>query len=689
MAAASRTDITDGAAHFPRMLAPLKVAHLTLKNRVIMGSMHTGLEGAPDHTRKEAAFYSARARGEAGLIITGGIAPNADGLVSSEGGAMFERAHIAPHRPIVDAVHGEGGVICMQILHSGRYLKRPGPVAPSPIRSPINPHTPRALSEAEIVQTIEDFAHCAVLAKEAGYDGVEIMGSEGYLINQFTVLRTNQRTDAWGGSPENRHKFPVEIVKRTRAAVGRDFILIYRISALDLVEGGAEPGEILDLARKIEAAGADIMNTGIGWHEARVPTIAYPVPRAAWAAAPARIKQVVQIPVVVSNRINTPEVAEEMLAKGYGDMVSLARPMLADADFVAKARQGRANTINTCIACNQACLDYIFTGRVATCLVNPRACREIEFEAAPAARKKKIAVVGGGAAGMSFAAEAAGRGHAVTLFEAANTLGGQLNLARRIPGKSEFNEMIRSFSARLAEAGVTVRLGTRATAAALKAGGFDEVVIAAGVTPRALELPGIDHAKVVSYTDIIMGRARAGRCVAIIGSGGIGFDVAHTLAEEGHVDDAASFYKEWAVDTSWRLPGGLSGDPNAPGNSGAPPSRTIIMLQRGTKRPGGHMGVSTGWIIKGLLKKRGVQNLTGVAYEKIDDAGLHITVDGKPQVIAADTIVVCAGQDPNRGLAAELEAVGIKAWLIGGAKEARELDALRAVEDGLRLALAV
>jgi 2,4-dienoyl-CoA reductase (NADPH2) len=676
-----------GEALYPRLLAPLKVAHLTLKNRVIMGSMHTGLESAPDHTRKEAAYYAARARGEAGLIITGGIAPNADGLVSSEGGGMYEKAHVAPHRPVVDAVHEAGGVICMQILHSGRYLKRPNPVAPSPIRSPINPNTPRALTEAEIEQTIQDFANCAALAKEAGYDGVEVMGSEGYLINQFTVLRTNQRTDSWGGSVENRHKFPVEIVKRVRAAVGKNFILVYRISALDLVEGGAVPQEILALARKIEAAGADIMNTGIGWHEARVPTIAYPVPRAAWAAAPARIKQVVQIPVVASNRINTPEVAEDILAKGQGDMISLARPMLADPDFVKKARQGRSSAINTCIACNQACLDYIFTGRVSTCLVNPRACREIEFEAKPATKKKRIAVVGGGAAGMSFAAEAAERGHAVTLFEAAETLGGQLNLARRIPGKSEFNEMIRSFRTRLGEAGVTVKLSTRASATQLKADGFDEVVIAAGIEPRKAAIPGIDHAKVVSYTDIIMGKAKAGKTVAVIGSGGIGFDVAHTLAEEGHVDDAASFYKEWAVDMSWQKQGGLAGDPNAASNSGHAPARDIIMLQRGTKRPGGHMGVSTGWIIKGLLKKRGVQNLTGVAYDKIDDAGLHITVDGKPQVIPADTIVVCAGQTPNRTLASELEAVGLKPWLIGGAKEATELDALRAVEDGLRLAL--
>jgi 2,4-dienoyl-CoA reductase (NADPH2) len=686
---ATKTNANKGEALYPRLLAPLKVAHLTLKNRVIMGSMHTGLESAPDHTRKEAAYYAARARGEAGLIITGGIAPNADGLVSSEGGAMYEQSHIATHRPIVDAVHEAGGVICMQILHSGRYLKRPNPVAPSPIRSPINPNTPRALTEAEIEQTIQDFANCAVLAKEAGYDGVEVMGSEGYLINQFTVLRTNQRTDSWGGSVENRHKFPVEIVKRVRAAVGRNFILVYRISALDLVEGGAEPQEILVLAKRIEAAGADIMNTGIGWHEARVPTIAYPVPRAAWAAAPARIKQVVKIPVVASNRINTPEVAEDILAKGQGDMISLARPMLADPDFVAKARQGRSNAINTCIACNQACLDYIFTGRVSTCLVNPRACREIEFEAKPATKKKKIAVVGGGAAGMSFAAEAAERGHAVTLFEAADTLGGQLNLARRIPGKSEFNEMIRSFRTRLWEAGVTVKLGTKANAVALKAGGFDEVVIAVGIEPRKASIPGIDHAKVVTYTDIITGKVKAGRCVAIIGSGGIGFDVAHTLAEEGHVDDAASFYKEWAVDMSWQKQGGLAGDPNAAGNSGTTPARTIVMLQRGNKRPGGHMGVSTGWIIKGLLKKRNVQNLTGVAYEKIDDAGLHITVDGKPQTIPADTIVACAGQTPNRTLANELEAAGLKPWLIGGAKEATELDALRAVEDGLRLALAM
>ena len=472
--------------------------------------------------------------------------------------------------------------------------------------------------------------------------------------------------------------------------MGLDFILIYRISALDLVEGGAEAPEILELARKVEAAGADILNTGIGWHEARVPTIAYPVPRAAWVAAPARIAREVKIPVVVSNRINTPEVAEEVLAKGYGAMVSLARPMLADPDFVAKARQGRSNAINTCIACNQACLDYIFTGRVATCLVNPRACRETEMVPSPAARKKRIAVVGGGAAGMSCAAEAAERGHAVTLYEAADTLGGQINLARRVPGKSEFNEMLRAFRTRLWEAGVTIKLGTRATAAALKAEGFDEVVIAAGVEPRAVAIPGIDHPKVAGYTEILMGQRKAGRVVAVIGSGGVGFDVAHTLADEHHADpgDLGAFFKEWAVDMSWAKPGGVDGDPTAAENV-AKPTRQVIMLQRGTKRPGGHMGVSTGWIIKGTLKKRNVQNLTGVTYVAIDDAGLHITVDGKPQVIAADTIVVCAGQDPNRRLAAELEAAGLIPWLIGGAKEARELDALRAVEDGLRLALAM
>jgi 2,4-dienoyl-CoA reductase (NADPH2) len=676
---------------YPNLLRPLQVAHKLLRNRAIMGSMHTGLDGEANHIAKEIAFYAERAKGEIGLIVTGGVTPNPEGMIAQGGGGkLYERKHLDDHKPIADGVHEAGGVILMQVLHSGRYATNPNAVAPSAIRAPINPNTPRAMSDAEIRRTIDDYAACALLAKEAGYDGVEIMGSEGYLINEFTVLRTNQRSDDWGGPAENRHRFPVEIVEKTRAAVGRDFIIMYRISALDLVEGGATQAEILALARKIEAAGADIMNTGIGWHEARVPTIAYHVPRAAWAAAPKRIKQVVSIPVVVSNRINTPEVAERLLAEGSGDMVSMARPLLADPHFMRKAREGRADRINTCIACNQACLDLIFTGKVATCLVNPRACRETEFEDKPAARAKHIAVVGGGAAGMAFAAEAGARGHKVTLFEAAGELGGQLNLARRVPGKSEFDEMLRYFRNALADNGVEVRLGQRASAKELM--DYDEVVIAAGIEPRKPAVPGIGHAKVATYTEILSGRKQAGRKVAIIGTGGIGYDVAHTLTHgdgshngaahaNGH-DAMAEFMTEWAVDPAFAEGGSLAGDPMGERTS----PRHVVMLQRSTKRPGSTLGVSTGWVLRGLLKKRNVEQLVGVSYDRIDDQGLHITIDGRPRLIEADTIVVCAGQEPNNGLAKELEVMGRKPWLIGGAKEATELDAMRAVDEGVRLA---
>jgi 2,4-dienoyl-CoA reductase (NADPH2) len=676
----------EGSRLYPHLLAPIRVAHKTLRNRIIMGSMHTRLESAPDHTRKVARFYADRARGEAGLIVTGGISPNPEGLVEGDAGIMTERAHIADHVPVVDAVHEAGGVICMQILHAGRYAKVRDAVAPSAIRAPINANTPRALTGPEIERTIADFANCAALAKEAGYDGVEVMGSEGYLLNQFAVPRTNRRDDEWGGSADNRQRLPVEVVERVRKAVGPDFIIVYRISSIDLVEGGAPADEIVALAKKIEAAGADILNTGIGWHEARVPTIAYMVPRAAWRSAPARLKKVVSIPVVVSNRINMPEVAEEVLASGCGDMVSLARPMLADAEFARKARLGKAHLINACIACNQACLDYIFSKRVATCLVNPRACRETEFEGKPAAKRKKIAVIGGGAAGMSCASEAAARGHEVVLFEATPRLGGQLNLAKEVPGKSEFNELLRYFTNRLKETGVEVRLGTRAEPAALKQEGFEEVVVAAGIEPRTPPLPGIGHAKVISYTDILGGRRKAGRRVAIIGSGGIGFDVAHMLTHhENGAGEIAAFLEEWSVDSKIEQAGGLAGDPTAPRAS----PREVVMLQRGTGRPGKGLSMTTGWALKSTLKKHNVENLAGVSYERIDDAGLHIVVDGKPRTLEVDSIVVCAGQEPNRGTVAGLEAAGYKPWLIGGAKEAKELDALRAIEEGLRLALAL
>ncbi len=672
---------------YPHLLAPLKLRHTTLNNRAIMGSMHTRLESLDNAVERQATFYAARARGDIGLIVTGGFSPNEAGVLEPDGPRLDDARQLAEHRHITDAVHEEGGKICLQILHAGRYGRGPDVVAPSPVRAPISPRTPRALSAAEITQTIADFAACAALAKEAGYDGVEVMGSEGYLINQFTAERTNKRNDDWGGPLVQRQRLPVEIVERTRAAVGDDFIIVYRISALDLVEGGATGAEIDELAQKIEAAGADILNTGIGWHEARVPTIAYMIPRAAWRFAPARLKKAVTIPVVASNRINMPDVAEGVLASGDADMVSMARPLLADPDFVRKAAAGRADTINTCIACNQACLDYIFSGRVATCLVNPRACRELEFASKPAVKARRVAVVGAGPGGLSCASEAAKRGHDVTLFEAADEVGGQIHLAKAVPGKSEFNELLRYFRGELSTHGVTVRTGTTARVDMLSTDNFDAVVIATGVTPRKLDIPGIAHASVVSYLDILTGRVHAGQRVAIIGSGGIGFDVAEYLT---HSDDAgqsngdvATFLETWAVDRNIATPGGLAGDPLGPRDA----PRQVVMLQRKASKPGAGLGVSSGWILRNGLRKRGVEMLADVHYERIDDAGLHVTVSDKPRLIEADTIVVCAGQTSNRSLSDGLQGAGITAHLIGGAKEAVELDAMRAIEDGIRLAL--
>ena len=674
---------------FPHLFAPLKLRHTTLKNRAIMGSMHTRLESLDNAAKRQAVFYAARARGGIALMVTGGFSPNAAGVLEPDGPCLNDASQLGEHRHITDAVHEAGGKICLQILHAGRYARSGDVVAPSAIRAPISPRTPRELSAAEIEQTIADFATCAALAKEAGYDGVEVMGSEGYLINQFTVEHTNKREDEWGGSLERRQRLPVDIVARTRAAVGDDFIIIYRISALDLVEGGATGVEIDVLARKIEAAGADILNTGIGWHEARVPTIAYMIPRAAWRFAPARLKKVVSIPVVASNRINMPGVAEDVLSSGDADMVSMARPLLADADFMQKAAAGKPETINTCIACNQACLDYIFSGRVATCLVNPRACRELEFASTPALAPKRVAVVGAGPGGLSCAMEAAARGHAVTLFEASDDVGGQLHMARAVPGKSEFNELLRYFRGELVAHGVNVRTGTIATADMLGKTDFDEVVLATGVNPRTPDIPGIDHASVVSYIDILKGHVQAGGRVAIIGSGGIGFDVAeyltHETASGDSNGDVVTFLETWAVDRGIAVPGGLAGDPLGPRDA----PRQVVMMQRKASKPGAGLGVSSGWILRNTLRKRGVEMLADVSYERIDDAGLHITVSGKPRLIEADIIVVCAGQLPNRTLADALESTGVSLHVIGGAKEAVELDAMRAIEDGIRLALSL
>jgi len=681
-----------GLSRYPHLLAPLKVAGTTLRNRIIMGSMHTRLDMEENGVQKMAAFLAERAKGEVGLIITGGYAPNSAGLIEPGGPMLTDRAQVPELRRITEAVHRYDSKICLQILHSGRYAKQEECLGPSSIRSRINRYTPRAMTGEEIEQTIADYVRCAALAQEAGFDGVEIMGSEGYLINEFTVLRTNDRTDEWGGSEENRHRLPVELVKRVRAATGNNFILIYRISALDLVEGGATGDEIDRLAQRVESAGADILNTGIGWHEARVPTIAYPIPRGAWRFAAARIKRAVKIPVVASNRINTPELAEEVISSGDSDLVSMARPMLADPFFAKKAREGKPETINTCIACNQACLDFIFSDRSATCLVNPRACRETLFEEGPAARPRKVAVVGAGAGGLAAAAEASRRGHQVTLFEAADRIGGQINLARAVPGKVEFDEMLRYYSGRIEAGQVNLRLNTPVSKADLANEGFDAVVVASGVHPRVPAIPGIDHPSVVVYSDLLSGKRKAGRRVAIIGAGGIGFDVAEYLchsqpgeAPKHRALDLKDFQREWNIDATLSQPGGLSGDPLAPREA----SREITILQRKASRPGAGLGVSTGWILRSSLAKRGVKLLAGVSYDRIDDAGLHITVDGTPQVLAVDTIVICAGQDSNRSLYDELRASGIEAHVIGGAKEAAELDAMRAIDDGVRVGQAL
>nr|WP_282127507.1 NADPH-dependent 2,4-dienoyl-CoA reductase [Roseobacter litoralis] len=663
------------------MLSPIRAGQRMLRNRVIMGSMHTRLETEPDGIAKQIAFYAERARGEAAILVTGGFSPNAEGIFDPEGPRIDDLEEARSLRPICTAVQAEGSLFCAQLLHAGRYAKIEGCVAPSPIRAPINRFVPREMTDADIRRTIEDFAKAAANAQDAGFDGVEIMGSEGYLINEFTVTHTNKREDEWGGSAENRHRFPVEIVRAVRERCGHDFLIIYRISAADLVAGGAPADEIADLARRIEAAGADILNTGIGWHEARVPTIAYTVPRGAWRQAAANVRAAVSIPVVASNRINTPELAEDILASGDADMISMARPFLADPHFVKKAREGLADEINTCIACNQACLDFIFSDRPVGCLVNPRAGRETEFRDTPTDSPKKIAVVGGGAAGMATAAEASRLGHTVTLFEAQDKLGGQLNLARAAPGKDEFDETLRYYSGQLEKHGVKLRLGQRAKPDDLT--GFDHVVISTGVTPRIPDLPGIDHPSVATYAEVLSGARVAGDTVAVMGAGGIGHDVAEFLVTdpaEAHNSD--TFCETWGVDPKFAKSGALAGDPLAP----KPTRRKVFMLQRKSSKPGAGLGVSTGWILRNALRKHGVESLGSVVYDRIDDAGLHILMEGEPQVIAADTIVLCTGQEPERDLAQDLTARGVTVTLIGGAKEAAELDALRAIDEGVRLA---
>ncbi|MER6602667.1 oxidoreductase [Streptomyces parvus] len=668
---------------YPTLLSPLDLGFTTLPNRVLMGSMHIGLEEAERGFERMAAFYAERARGGVGLMVTGGIAPSERACSFPGGAKMTTEAEAEQHREITSAVHAAGGRIAMQILHFGRYAHHPDLVAPSAIQAPISGFVPNALTDEQVEETIEEFVRAAELARFAGYDGVEIMGSEGYLINEFIVSATNHRTDRWGGSYENRMRLPVEIVRRVRERVGDDFILIYRLSMLDLVPGGSTLEEVVTLAKAIEAAGATIINTGIGWHEARIPTIATSVPRGAFSWVTEKVRGAVSVPLVTSNRINTPEVAEEILASGRADMVSMARPFLADPEFVAKAAAGRADAINTCIGCNQACLDHIFSLKITSCLVNPRACHETELVLSPTRTRKRVAVVGAGPAGLACSVTAAERGHAVTLFDTADEIGGQLNVARRVPGKEEFDETLRYFRTRLAELDVEVRLSTRADTGTLD--GFDEIVLATGVEPRTPAIPGTDHPNVVNYLDVLRDGAPVGDRVAIVGAGGIGFDVAEFLTDGGDAAslDADTFFRQWGVDTAYEDRGGL----RAPERPKSP--RTVHLVQRRTTKVGAGLGKTTGWIHRTELRHRGVEMIAGASYDLIDDEGLHLTVDGERRVLPVDTVVLCAGQEPRRELYEELSAGAVPVHLIGGADVAAELDAKRAIRQGTELAAAL
>lgn len=670
---------------YPSLFAPLDLGFTQLKNRVLMGSMHTGLEEYPDGAERLAAFYAERARHGVALIVTGGIAPAQSG-VGMEGGATLNDARqVAHHRVITDAVHNEGGKIALQILHTGRYSYQPQLVAPSAIQAPINRFTPHALSHEEVLQLIEDFAHCAQLAREAGYDGVEVMGSEGYLINEFLALRTNQRDDEWGGDYARRMRFAVEVVRAVRQRVGNDFIIIYRLSMLDLVENGGTFAETVQLAQAIEAAGATLINTGIGWHEARIPTIATPVPRGAFSWVTRKLKGHVSLPLVTTNRINDPQVADEILARGDADMVSMARPFLADAELLSKAQSGRADEINTCIGCNQACLDQIFVGKVTSCLVNPRACHETKMPVFPASTIKNLAVVGAGPAGLAFAINAAARGHHVTLFDALGEIGGQFNIAKQIPGKEEFYETLRYYRRMIDITGVTLKLNHYVAADDLQA--FDEVILASGIEPRRPPIDGIDHPKVLTYLDVLRDKTPVGRRVAIVGCGGIGFDTAMYLSQPGEPtsQSIADFCVEWGIDTSLQQAGGLR--PEGPHLARSP--RQVVMLQRKASKPGEGLGKTTGWIHRTTLLSRGVKMIPAVSYQKIDDVGLHVLIGGEAQTLEVDNVIICAGQEPRRELAEPLRATGKTVHLIGGCDVAMELDARRAIAQGTRLALGI
>ena len=682
---------------YPHLLSPLNLGHTTLKNRVLMGSMHTGLEEGRD-LRKLAAYFRERAEGGVGLIVTGGFAPNIAGWAKPFAGTLSTSGAAKRHRVVTDAVHQAGGQIALQILHTGRYAYHPLAVAPSRIKSPISPFTPFALSARGVERQIRAFVNCAVKAREAGYDGVEIMGSEGYLINQFLARHTNQRTDQWGGDHSQRMRLPLEIVARTREAVGKDFTLIYRLSMIDLVPDGSTWDEVVQLGKAVAQGGATLINTGIGWHEARVPTIATSVPRAAFAWVTAKMKAEfaaagITTPLITSNRINTPEVAEDILAQGMADMVSMARPLLADPEFVNKAAKGQADLINTCIACNQACLDHVFQNKTASCLVNPRACRETELVFRPTLAKKRVAVVGAGPAGLTAAIHLAERGHAVSLFDAAAEIGGQLNLAKQIPGKEEFHEMLRYFRRKVETTGVDLRLNTRVATPDLS--GYDEVVVATGITPRNPCIPGQDHPKVLSYLDVLRHHKPVGKRVVVIGAGGIGFDVAEYLVNtdtHGHVhsttNDLAAWQAEWGVTDPALAPGGLNPAPLQV----SPPTREVTLLQRKTGKPGAGLGKTTGWIHRAALKNKGVKMVGGVNYERIADEGLLVTYGEKhedPTWMTCDTVVLCAGQTPLHTLADELQALGRTVHVVGGAFQAGELDAKRAIDQAARLAMTI
>lgn len=669
---------------YPHLLAPLDLGFGTLKNRLLMGSMHTGLEELPEGPERLAEFYAERARGGVGLIVTGGIAPNKEGCIAEHGARLTCAEEMRPHQVITRAVHNADSKICMQILHTGRYGYHPKVVAPSAIQAPINFFKPRELTADEVEQQIADFVRCARLAREAGYDGVEVMGSEGYLINQFIVRHTNHRTDAWGGPYENRIRFPLEIVTRIRKAVGPSFIIIYRISLLDLIEDGSTWGEVRLLARKMEDAGVTLLNTGIGWHEARIPTIATTVPRAAFTWVTARLKEAVRVPLITSNRINTPEVAEAILANREADMVSMARPLLADPDFISKAETGRAHLINTCIACNQACLDHIFSGQVASCLVNPRACRETKLVYTTTASPCRLAVVGAGPAGLSAAVTAARRGHHVVLYESEGRIGGQLNTAVQIPGKQEFGETLRYFENQLELTGVDVRLNAAATIEELQAGGYDAVILATGIVPRKVTVAGSDHPCVLSYLDVLVHKKPVGARVAIIGAGGIGFDTAHFLIHEDAETslDRDAYLGAWGIDTALQHPGGLK--PEGPAISS--PLRLVYLLQRKNSKVGAGLSKTTGWIHRLQLQQKQVEMFNGVIYKRIDDQGLHIVHRNQDVLLPVDNVVICAGQESRRDLLDGLNLIGIQVHLIGGADQARELDAKRAIAQGAQLA---